>query len=170
MNTTLAATTAGVSVPTVRTWARTGVITAIKQAGRWIIDETSLRYRIALAALKTHTPAPKPIVYSVDTMTAIGGNRWTKAGKDRIYLEWANFAGLELSYYGTGNISGASYQGVSISNSQGYKLLSSIYKVYFDVADGKLHCQYGHGESRIADRKQVWNDIITGVRAAIAAL
>lgn len=170
MNTTLAATQAGVTVPTIRMWARNGIISAVKTAGRWIIDETSLRYRIALAALKTRTAAPKPIVYSVETMTAIGGNRWTKAGKDRIYLEWANFAELEISYYNTGNISGAAYQGEGISNSQAYKLLASIYKVYFDVADGKLYCQFGHGESRVASPQQVWADIVTGIRAAIAAL
>ena len=170
MNTTAAASTAGVTVPTVRLWARTGVIAAIKQAGRWIIDESSLRYRIALAALKTRRAAPKPVIYNVDTMLAIGGNRWTKAGKARIYLEWAAFAGLDISYYNTGNISGAAYQGEGISNSQASKLLGCIYKVYFDVADGKLHCQYGHGESRVATPQQVWAAIVTGVRAAIATL
>ncbi|WP_377273834.1 hypothetical protein [Peterkaempfera sp. SMS 1(5)a] len=46
--------------------------------------------------------APKPIVYTVEAMTAIGGNRWTKAGKDRIYLGWAEFAGLEVSRYNSG--------------------------------------------------------------------
>lgn len=53
MNTTTAATTAGVTVATIRTWARNGIITAIKHAGRWTIDAASLAWRITLNALKT---------------------------------------------------------------------------------------------------------------------
>lgn len=53
MNTTTAARTAGVTPGTVASWCRNGVITAVKQAGRWIIEQASLAHRIALAALKT---------------------------------------------------------------------------------------------------------------------
>jgi hypothetical protein len=42
--------------------------------------------------------------------------------------------------------------------------------VWFDAADGKLHCRYGWGESRVATREQVWDAVVSGVRAAIAAL
>lgn len=52
MNTTTAATQAHVTVATIRTWCRNGVITATKQAGRWIIDTASLAARIAIGALK----------------------------------------------------------------------------------------------------------------------
>lgn len=48
MNTTEAAATAKVTIATIRTWCRQGVITATKQAGRWIIDPTSLKQRINL--------------------------------------------------------------------------------------------------------------------------
>jgi hypothetical protein len=50
MNTTAAATQAGVTVATIRTWCRRGVIAAVKQAGRWIIDATSLTRRIEIGA------------------------------------------------------------------------------------------------------------------------
>ncbi len=53
MNTTTAAATASVTVATIRSWCRNGVITATKGAGRWIIDAASLAHRITLAALKT---------------------------------------------------------------------------------------------------------------------
>lgn len=52
MNTTAAAATAGVSIPTIRTWCRRGVVAAVKTAGRWIIDTASLAHRITIGQLK----------------------------------------------------------------------------------------------------------------------
>lgn len=48
MNTTAAALQANVTVATIRTWARRGVIAATKTAGRWIIDTASLARRITI--------------------------------------------------------------------------------------------------------------------------
>lgn len=170
MNTNLAASAAGVTTPTIRMWARTGVIAAIKQAGRWVIDETSLRYRIALAALKTRTAAPKPIVYSTETMTAVGGSRWSRGDKDRVYLNnWAALAGLETSHYGTGNISNASYQDENISNRQAGLIAGALDKVWFDVTTGQIHGTWGYTNPRMG-REQVWADVTAGIRTAIAAL
>jgi hypothetical protein len=53
MNTATAATTAGVTIPTIRTWCRIGAVAAIKQAGRWVIDTASLAARIAIGAMRT---------------------------------------------------------------------------------------------------------------------
>ncbi|WP_431979993.1 hypothetical protein [Streptomyces qinglanensis] len=53
MNTTAAALQANVTVATIRTWCRYGAITAVKQAGRWIIDTASLATRIAIGARRT---------------------------------------------------------------------------------------------------------------------
>lgn len=50
MNTTAAAIQASVTADTIRTWCRHGVVAAIKQAGRWIIDAASLAARIAIGA------------------------------------------------------------------------------------------------------------------------
>lgn len=170
MNTTTAATTAGVTVPTVCLWARTGVIAAVKQAGRWVIDETSLRYRLALAALKTRRTTPKPIAYTVETMTAIGGNRWICGDKDRVYLNnWAEFAGLQASRYGTGNIAGARYQGEALSNRQAGLIAGALGKVWFDATIGKIQATWGYSNPRMG-REQVWADVVTGIRTAIAAL
>jgi excisionase family DNA binding protein len=44
-----AAQRAGVTVATIRTWARYGAIAATKTGGRWNIDEASLTRRIALS-------------------------------------------------------------------------------------------------------------------------
>lgn len=52
MNTTTAAAKAGVTIPTIRTWCRQGVVTAVKASGRWIVDTASLASRIAIGALR----------------------------------------------------------------------------------------------------------------------
>lgn len=167
-NTTNAAVQAGVTVATIRTWCRTGAVAATKQAGRWIIDTASLAYRINLPSLLRK--AKKAVVLSVETLVAIGGNRWQRGNHNRVYLNnWATLAGLETSLYGTGNIASASYQGKGISNSQASKILGAMSKVWFDAADGKIHGTYGHGNPRMT-REQVWADINTGIRTAIAAL
>lgn len=169
LDTAAAAEQARVSVATIRTWCRRGVITATKEAGRWIIDADSLAARIANGKMQRPAPARK-IVYSVETMTAIGGRRWQKNGMDRVYLDWAAFAGIEVTRFNTGSISSASYQGNSISNSQARKILGSIDKVWYDAADGNLHCRYGLDQSRVASREEVWAAVVAGIRAAIAAL
>ncbi|MFE9382409.1 hypothetical protein ACFYMO_04095 [Streptomyces sp. NPDC007025] len=168
MNTTAAAAEANVTVATIRTWCRYGAINAVKQAGRWVIDSASLAARIAIGALKR--PA-RTVEFTVDTMTAIGGNRWQKNGHDRVYINnWAHFAGIETSHYNTGNIASASYQGAGISNSQASKLLGCIDKVWFDAATGKIHARFGWSESRVADRDEVFAAVVSGIRGAIAAL
>jgi hypothetical protein len=53
MNSTTAAQTAKVTVATIRTWCRRGVIAAVKTSGRWIIEAASLAHRIALGAKHT---------------------------------------------------------------------------------------------------------------------
>ena len=169
MNTTEAAATAKVAVATIRTWCRRRVIAATKRAGKWVIDTASLAHRIAIGALK-HS-AKNAAAWTVETMTAIGGNRWQRSDMDRVYFNnWADLAGLEVGYYKSGNISSASYKGEGISNSQAYKLLGCIDKVWFDAADGKLHVRYGYGESRVASREQIWDAVIEGIRAELAAL
>ncbi|MEU8040849.1 helix-turn-helix domain-containing protein [Streptosporangium sp. NPDC049078] len=57
MDTTAAATQASVTVATIRTWCRKGVIAALKVSGRWVIEAASLARRIALGA-KTVTITP----------------------------------------------------------------------------------------------------------------
>jgi hypothetical protein len=176
MNTTIAAAQAGVSVDTVRTWCRIGAVAAVKQAGRWIIDAASLAARIAIGKMKR--PA-KPAALTVDTMVAIGGRRWQKNGMDRVYInDWAEFAGLDVDYYKTGNVAGASFLGHGIANGRVAGLLSAIDKVWFDAADGQLHARYYSGarsyEVRFLDGIRQTFDLVdltfAGIRKAVAAL
>ena len=178
MNTTAAAIQANVTVATIRTWCKNGVVTATKTAGRWIIDTASLAHRIAIGALKTRQPAAKPVALTVENMVAIGGNRWQRGDRDRVYLnDWAAFTGLEVTHYGSGNISSASLDGRSIANSRAGAILGSIYKVYFDAADGQLYYQHT-GANAISvryldgerDTINLLARITAGIRTAIAAL
>ncbi|MFE9850287.1 hypothetical protein ACFYPN_15955 [Streptomyces sp. NPDC005576] len=69
MNTTAAARQANVTVATIRTWARNGVIAATKTAGRWIIDTASLAHRITIGTWrKPVTEQPK---YRIEEATTI---------------------------------------------------------------------------------------------------
>lgn len=45
-----AATKAGVSLSTIRTWCRIGAVAAVKVARKWLIDAASLARRIAIGA------------------------------------------------------------------------------------------------------------------------
>jgi hypothetical protein len=177
MNTTAAAIQANVTTDTIRTWCRIGAVAATKQAGRWIIDTASLAARIAIGAMKTRK-APKPVVYSIDTITAIGGRRWQKNGMDRVYInDWEQFAGVEVTRYGTSNISGASIGGRPIANGRAGQVLNSVSKVYFDTADNQVHVQHYDAhrfEIRYLDGERdtvnLVQNIFDGIRAAIAAL
>ena len=64
-----------------------------------------------------------------------GFNRWTKGNHDRLYIN-ATLLGLECSYYKTGNISSAHFNGELISNAEGYRLKGA--KTYVDVATGEV--------------------------------
>lgn len=72
----------------------------------------------------------------IKKLEAAGGKRWTKYGKDRIYID-ATTLGLKVDYYNTGNVRHAEWQGETVSNANGRRLLGS--KVYVDCADGSLH-------------------------------
>ncbi|MTE20226.1 hypothetical protein F0L17_14135 [Streptomyces sp. TRM43335] len=168
MNTALAAAQANVSIDTIRTWCRRGVVAATKRAGRWIIDTASLAHRIAIGKMKR--PAPK-VVYSIETMTAIGGRRWQKNGHDRVYLNgFETVPGLELDHYKSGNISSATLDGEKVSNAEGGRLATAVDKVYFDAADGKVYIKWGWGNPRSLDRDEIAARVFAAVRAAVAAL
>lgn len=170
MNTTAAAIEARVTVATIRTWCRRGAVAAIKQAGRWIIDATSLARRITIGATRRRKPMSKEIEYTVENLTRIGGSRWQKNGMDRIYFNnWATLAGLETTRYNSGNIASAAYQGEGISNSQAAKIVGCIAKAYWDATEKKWHVVWGFDNPKIG-RDQVWNDFLAGARKAIEAL
>lgn len=74
MNTTTAATQAGVTIPTIRRWCRYGAITATKQAGRWNIAPDSLNHRITIGARRKNMTQPKPPIHLTSRTRRIRGH------------------------------------------------------------------------------------------------
>ena len=76
-------------------------------------------------------------------LEAKGFNRWTKETSrgtiDRLYLN-ATACGLEVTYYNTGNVSSAHFDGERISNAEGRRMLSQ--KTYIDLKDDSIHSDY----------------------------
>ena len=68
------------------------------------------------------------------------GREWKKDNYHRIYFNNIDeLAGLSVSKYNTGNVSSASLNGESISNSQARKMMSNSFtKLWYDVNDGKF--------------------------------
>jgi len=173
MNIKTAAAKANVTTATIRTWCRRNVIAATKTSSGWDIDETSLNHRIALGKRN------KTAELTIETLTAIGGRRWTKNGLDRVYINnIAEYLGLDISYYNTGNISGAALDGYGIANGRAGGILNCIDKVYFDAADGKLHATY-FGNARNYEVRYFGGErttvdfvarVFAGIHAAVAAL
>lgn len=163
---TQAAAKAGVSPSTIRHWCRMGAVAATKIGRRWHIDPASLDYRISLTR-----PQEKKMELTIETLVAIGGNRWTKNGYDRVYFNnWARFIDLEIERYKTGNIYSASLRGEPISNSEARRLLGAITKVYWDAADGQIHVKWGWDNPRSMTRDELYQAIVDGIHAAVASL
>lgn len=78
---------------------------------------------------------------AVDDIISNGGNRWTKYGKDRLYLGNLAYSvgGLDVSRYKTGNISGASIDGETISNSGARRLLNVTSDMYINLQTGGIN-------------------------------
>ena len=78
------------------------------------------------------------------------GNLWEKYGKSRIYFDFSalrELAGLELTYYKTGNISSAKINGELVSNAEGRRWITKLDGMFFDLMTG---C-FGNKYTRTAD-------------------
>lgn len=73
---------------------------------------------------------------TIAKLEAAGFNRWTKGNMDRLYVN-AQTLGLEVSYYKTGNVSSATWQGERISNADARRLLAT--KFWIDLKTGECH-------------------------------
>jgi len=163
---TQAAAKAGVSPSTIRTWCCISAVAATKIGRRWHINPASLDYRITLTR-----PQEKKMELTVETLVAIGGNRWTKGNYDRVYFNgWAKFIGLEIDRYKSGNIWAASLNGETISNSEARRILGAITAVYWDAADGQIHVKWGWENPRSMTRDELYQAIVNGIHAAVASL
>lgn len=76
-----------------------------------------------------------------------GFRRWTKGGRDRLYINAESF-GLELGRYKSGNICWATFNGKKVSHAEGGRIEAT--KAYIDLADGKLNIRtYANSKDEI---------------------
>lgn len=92
-------------------------------------------------SVKTETPKEQKTGKlsddEIEALTNKGFNRWTKGDMDRLYIK-PTYLGLDLEYYKSGNISSATFNGESISNSEARRLNAT--KCYVDIATRKVVC------------------------------
>lgn len=71
----------------------------------------------------------------IEKLLQAGATRWTKYGKDRIYLNnlLKEKSGLEIDRYNSGNISSAKLNGEKISNSAAGRILNCMEGSYYDI-------------------------------------
>ncbi len=69
-------------------------------------------------------------------LEGLGFKRWTKGNIDRLYIN-AGQLGLNCTYYKTGNIHSAEFQGVSVSNCHARRMKGA--KTYIDVKTGRVY-------------------------------
>ena len=73
---------------------------------------------------------------AIRLLEAKGAKRWSKNGKDRLYVT-AEEIGLTTDRYKSGNIRHAEWCGEAISNRKAGYLCAS--KVWYDLTDDKVH-------------------------------
>lgn len=78
----------------------------------------------------------KKVIDRIEELEAMGFKRWTKGGMDRLYIN-ASALGLNCSYYKTGNISNAWFDGYEISNCEARRMKAS--KTYIDIKTEKVY-------------------------------
>lgn len=90
----------------------------------------------------------------INTLLAMGASRWTKYGRDRLYLRncYKDLLKMEISYYNSGNISSASLDGEGISNSEAYRIQDMAADSYIDLLKDKIAVE-GKETSRVKNFK-----------------
>ena len=83
-----------------------------------------------------HTEDTEMTDSRIKELEQMGFNRWTKGNMDRLYIN-AKQLGLICTYYKTGNIQSAHFDGERISNSGGYRMKSA--KTYIDIKTEKVY-------------------------------
>lgn len=94
-------------------------------------------------------------------LETMGFKRWTKGNYDRLYIN-ARDCGLECTYYKTGNISGATWQGHEISHAEGYRLKGS--KTFIDIKSGMLVSDHTWMVEAVAEMLGLTEQYTTGIR------
>ena len=96
------------------------------------------------------------------------GNEWQKGDKHRIYFNSLGmFYGIETERYNSGNISSATLNGNSISNSEAKRILGRLLdcKVWYDVNDGTFWKSTPKGDTAAVTMCDV---IIERIKAFVA--
>lgn len=77
---------------------------------------------------------------NIQALEKVGASRWTKYGKDRIYLSRINpeALGFTVSRYNTGNISQFLVDGEKVSNANGARIINALDGGFFDLQTGEL--------------------------------
>ena len=75
----------------------------------------------------------------ISELVAMGFKRWTKGAFDRLYINPESL-GLECTYYKTGNVRGATFCGMSISNSEARRMKYA--KTYIDIKTGTVYSDH----------------------------
>lgn len=94
------------------------------------------------------------------------GNRWTKNGNDRVYID-VKTLGLVVETYKTGSISYAEFGGKAISNSLAKDLLS--HTVYVDLNDGSIHILNKYTNTGAETLRRAVADLLDELEEEIAA-
>lgn len=69
--------------------------------------------------------------YTAEQIEAIGGRRWERGTRVRVYLnDWTALLGIEVDRYGTGNLRSVAVDGEHLSNRKAAGLLSA--KVWWE--------------------------------------
>jgi ATP-dependent phosphoenolpyruvate carboxykinase len=79
----------------------------------------------------------------INALVQAGCKRWTKYGKDRLYIE-PEFIGMDVKYYNTGNVSTAYLNGEKISNSYAKKILFALKGSFINVENWRMQTGDNH--------------------------
>lgn len=103
---------------------------AENESGYRAVEFIAEALRMAWAEAKASTMTDEEKIAALE---AKGFKRWTKYGKDRLYINAEKLLKLEIHYRKSGSISFSEMDGESISHGEAYRLLSA--KIWLDIDD-----------------------------------
>ena len=103
---------------------------AENESGYRAVEFIAEALRMAWAEAKASTMTDEE---KIATLEAKGFKRWTKYGKDRLYINAEKLLNLEIHYRKSGSISFSEMDGDSISHGEAYRLIGS--KIWIDLQD-----------------------------------
>lgn len=132
---------------------------AVKKFGGRAIEYIAMALRNAWEEAKSLS---KDITERIDELTAMGFNRWQKNGMDRMYIN-ASTLGLTCTYYQTGNIRTAEFDGIEISNAEARRMKGS--KTYIDLVKRQIVSDNAMLAGKVAEligakQRKSWDTII----------